>query len=175
MRPGMFSRPSTITMPGMVLSQPEIVTRPSNMWLRATNSIGHHLAADQRALHPLGTHRDAVGDGDCVHLDGRAAGRPDPLHHLLGQLAMVPVARHRPDPGVCDADLGAREILVAEAHRFHHGAGGRPVRTFEENAASLARVEGHQEAPLSWSWTRSDSTAGRGAEPAGSPRRAAPR
>ena len=25
-------------MPGMVLSQPEIVTRPSNMWLRATSS-----------------------------------------------------------------------------------------------------------------------------------------
>src|SRR6266446_4435889 len=38
MRPGMFSRPRTMVMAGMVLSQPEIVTRPSNMWLRATSS-----------------------------------------------------------------------------------------------------------------------------------------
>src|SRR6266545_4052574 len=38
MSPGMFSRPSTMVIAGMVLSQPEIVTRPSNMWLRATSS-----------------------------------------------------------------------------------------------------------------------------------------
>ena len=34
----MFIRPSTIVMAGMVLSQPEMVTMPSNMWLRATSS-----------------------------------------------------------------------------------------------------------------------------------------
>ena len=34
----MFTRPSTMVMAGMVLSQPEMVTRPSNMWLRATSS-----------------------------------------------------------------------------------------------------------------------------------------
>src|SRR5712691_7038893 len=38
MRPGMFSRPRTMVMAGMVLSQPEMVTMPSNMWLRATSS-----------------------------------------------------------------------------------------------------------------------------------------
>src|SRR5712692_1360318 len=38
MRPGMFIRPSTMVMAGMVLSQPEMVTMPSNMWLRATSS-----------------------------------------------------------------------------------------------------------------------------------------
>ena len=34
----MSSRPSTMVMAGIVLSQPEIVTMPSNMWLRATSS-----------------------------------------------------------------------------------------------------------------------------------------
>ena len=34
----MSSRPSTIAMAGIVLSQPEMVTMPSNMWLRATSS-----------------------------------------------------------------------------------------------------------------------------------------
>ena len=34
----MFMRPSTMVMAGMVLSQPEMVTMPSNMWLRATSS-----------------------------------------------------------------------------------------------------------------------------------------
>ena len=34
----MSSRPSTMVMAGMVLSQPEMVTMPSNMWLRATSS-----------------------------------------------------------------------------------------------------------------------------------------
>src|SRR5690349_4838395 len=38
MRAGMSSRPSTMVMAGMVLSQPEMVTIPSNMWLRATSS-----------------------------------------------------------------------------------------------------------------------------------------
>ena len=34
----MSRRPSTIVIAGMVLSQPEMVTMPSNMWLRATSS-----------------------------------------------------------------------------------------------------------------------------------------
>src|SRR3970040_671079 len=34
----MSSRPSTMVIAGMVLSQPEMVTMPSNMWLRATSS-----------------------------------------------------------------------------------------------------------------------------------------
>jgi len=34
----MSSRPSTMVIAGIVLSQPEIVTMPSNMWLRATSS-----------------------------------------------------------------------------------------------------------------------------------------
>ena len=39
--------------------------------------VGDHLAADQRGLHPLGAHRDAVGDRDRVELHRRAAGLAD--------------------------------------------------------------------------------------------------
>ena len=35
---GMSSRPITMPMAGIVLSQPEMVTMPSNMWPRATSS-----------------------------------------------------------------------------------------------------------------------------------------
>src|SRR6266542_8324 len=38
MSPGMSTRPRTMTMAGIVLSHPEMVTSPSNMWLRATSS-----------------------------------------------------------------------------------------------------------------------------------------
>ena len=38
MSPGTLTRPSTMAMAGMVLSHPEMVTRPSNMWLLATSS-----------------------------------------------------------------------------------------------------------------------------------------
>ena len=38
MRLGRFRRPTTIAIAGMVLSQPEMVTMPSNMWPRATSS-----------------------------------------------------------------------------------------------------------------------------------------
>jgi len=36
------------------------------------------------------------------------------------------------------ADLGAPQILVAEADRLHHGAGGGAIGAFEEDAAVLA-------------------------------------
>src|SRR5882672_1443135 len=38
MRLGMSRRPRTMVIAGMVLSHPEMVTMPSNMWLRATSS-----------------------------------------------------------------------------------------------------------------------------------------
>jgi len=37
--PGIFNRPSTIAIAGIVLSHPEMVTMPSNMWPRATSSM----------------------------------------------------------------------------------------------------------------------------------------
>ena len=80
---------------------------------------------------------------------GRAAGGADALHHLLGELPVVPVARHGPDPAVGDADLRTREVLVGEADGLHHGAGGGAVGAFEEDAALAAGVDGHRGTPLS--------------------------
>ena len=40
--------------------------------------IGDHLTADQRGLHAFRPHGNAVGDGDRVVLDRRAAGSPMP-------------------------------------------------------------------------------------------------
>ncbi len=39
MRPGTSSRARAITQPGIVLSQPDKATTPSNRWPRATSSI----------------------------------------------------------------------------------------------------------------------------------------
>ena len=39
MTPGMSSRASAITVPGIVLSQPDRATTPSKRWPRATSSI----------------------------------------------------------------------------------------------------------------------------------------
>src|SRR3972149_196147 len=107
MTPGTLSRASAMTVPAIVLWQPE---------------LAH--TAPQRALPPLRSHRDAVGDRDGVELDRRAAGRPDPLLDLLGQLLVVPVTRRHLDPAVRDADQRAGEVLVREADRLEVGAGG---------------------------------------------------
>ena len=131
--------------------------------------IGDHLAADEGTLHPLGAHGDAVGDGDGVDLDGRASGGADPLHHLFGELPVVPVARHGADPGMGDPDLRLREVPVGEAHGLHHGAGGGAVGALEEDAALVARIVGHFGTPLANERGAGDSTGGRGAEPANSP------
>ncbi len=41
------------------------------------DGVGNHLARDQRGLHALGAHGDAVADGDGVELHGSAAGLAD--------------------------------------------------------------------------------------------------
>ena len=102
--------------------------------------VGDHLARDQRGAHAGRAHRDAVGDRDRVELDRRAAGRADPVLHVLGEHALVQVARHRLDPGRRDADERLREILVGEADALQHRARGRAVDAVgEERAAALGR------------------------------------
>jgi hypothetical protein len=43
------------------------------------DGVGDDLAGDERVLHALGAHADAVGDGDGVEDDGLAAGGVDAL------------------------------------------------------------------------------------------------
>src|SRR5438270_3280153 len=98
------------------------------------------LARDERRLHALGAHRDAVGDRDRVHLDGRPAGLADPLLHPLGLLPQVEVARHDLDPRVRDADERLLEVVVAVADGAHHGPRPRAVRPVDEHARALPDV-----------------------------------
>ena len=83
----MSSRSSAITQPGIVLSQR--ADRDHRVELVAARGeldrVGDHLAADQGGLHPLGAHRDPVGDRDRVELHRRAARRADALLDLLGE------------------------------------------------------------------------------------------
>ena len=103
--------------------------------------VGDHLARDERGAHSLGSHRDAVRDRDRVELHRRPAGRADARLHVLRQLALVEVARHRLDPGRGDADERPREVVVGEPdplqHRARRGALGA---VGERGAAPLGRV-----------------------------------
>src|SRR4030095_3244101 len=78
-----------------------------------------------------------------LYLDRRAAGGADSFLHLLGHLAVVPVARRDLDPAVRHADQGLLEIVVGEADRLEVGAGGRAVGAVHESPALVSRVESH--------------------------------
>ena len=101
------------------------------------DGVRDNLAADQRSLHPLGAHGDAVAHGDGVELHRRATRGPDALLDLHGQVPQVEVARHRLDPGVGDADDRLGQIFVAEADRFEHRAGRRPVPSVGDGCACV--------------------------------------
>src|SRR6185436_7470539 len=107
------------------------------------DGVRDDLAAHQGGLHALRAHGDAVGDGDAVELDGRAAGGPDPLLHLLGQGAMVPVAGRDLDPAMGHTHERLGQIGVGEADGLEIGARGRAVGTVDEGTALGARVGRH--------------------------------
>ena len=102
--------------------------------------VGDHLAAHERGLHPLGAHRDPVGDRDRVELHRRAAGGAHAVLDPLGEAAQVEVAGHRLGPGVGDADDRALERVVVEADALQVGARGGPVRAVEHDPAAAAEV-----------------------------------
>ena len=85
------------------------------------DGVGDHFAADQRRLHALGAHGDAVADGDGVELHRRAAGCANALLDLGRQIAQFEIARHGLDPGVGDADDGL-QVVVGEADGLEHGS-----------------------------------------------------
>ena len=116
------------------------------MWPRATSSIESAITSrlTERGLHPLGAHRDAVGDRDGVELHRRAAGGADAVLHLLGEAPQVEVAGHRLGPGVRDADDRLGERLVVEADPVQVGARGGPVGALEDGAAPEPPAVGHE-------------------------------
>src|SRR5579875_781044 len=106
--------------------------------------IGDELSADQRAFHPLRPHRDAVADRDRIDLHRGPPGRTHARFDVLGELAMVEVARHRLDPLVEDADDRLFEILVGEADRFVHRASRCAVASVGNDGAAGLDSVGHR-------------------------------
>ena len=141
----MFRRASAITVPGIVLSQPEIVTSASKCVGGGDelDRVGDQLARDERGAHPGGAHRDPVGDRDRVQLHRRAAGGTDALLDLRGEDPVVEVAGHRLDPRVRDADDRLGEILGGVADPVQVGARGGALGALGEGAALVADVEAH--------------------------------
>ncbi len=86
------------------------------------DGIGNHLARDQRGLHALMAHRDAVGDGDGAEFARRAACF---LDALLGRLRLAhqrDVAGRGLVPACGDADKRTMDLLFGEPHRVIVGA-----------------------------------------------------
>ena len=86
------------------------------------DAVGDDLARDQREVHALVAHRDAVGDRDGAELHREAAGFEDPVLDRLGEPVQREVARRDLVPRGRHADLRFGEIVVAHADRTQHAA-----------------------------------------------------
>ena len=102
------------------------------------DGVGDDFAGDERGLHALGAHGDAVGDGDGVELHRRAACVADALLDGLGDVAEMEVAGADLGPGVGDADDGLVQVFFAETDAAQVGAGGGAVGAFGEGNASIS-------------------------------------
>ena len=105
--------------------------------------VGDQLSADEAGLHPFGSHRHAVTDGNGVEFHRRAAGRTDAFLHLHGQVAEMEVARHGLDPGVGHADDRFGEVVVREADGLEHGPCRSAIPAVKQNSAAVSRVKSH--------------------------------
>src|SRR5439155_27224787 len=97
--------------------------------------VGDDLTADERGLHPLASHRDAVGDGDRVELHRVRARGFDASLQWRRQLAQSKVARHGLQPAVRDADERFVDVLSRQADRVNKPAGRGSVPTLTKIAA----------------------------------------
>ena len=102
--------------------------------------VGDHLAGDERVLHPLRAHRDAVGYGDRVEHDRLAAGLIRAGLGLPGQLVDVHVARRHVTPCGGDADDRLFEIRLLEPGRVKHCAARRTIRPIEHDRGMRPHV-----------------------------------
>jgi hypothetical protein len=97
--------------------------------------IGDHFPRDQRGLHPLGPHRDGVGDGDRAELDRHAAGVVDAVDGGPRHVVQVDVTGRDVRRRVGDAHHRRREVVVVEPHRPEHRPVGGAVPTRRHLAA----------------------------------------
>ena len=109
--------------------------------------VGNQLAADQRGLHALRAHRDAVADRDGVDLHRRAARGAHAGHDVLRQLALAEVAGHRADPAVRHHHERALQVLAGEPDGLEVRARRRAVRSIDDRAAAVPGIERHLPPP----------------------------
>ena len=111
----------------------------------AVESLGHHhgldrvgddLPGDEREVHALVAHRDAVGDRDRPELEGIATGRVHAVLHGLRQSLERQVAGRDLVPARGDTDLRLDPVVVAHAHCPEHAAGGRLLETVGDVAGT---------------------------------------
>ena len=88
------------------------------------DGVGDDFAADQGGFHSLGAHGDAVADGDGAELERYAVGGADAFLDALGEAVEVDVAGGDVAGEVGDGDEGFFHILLGDAHRHKHSAGG---------------------------------------------------
>ena len=107
---------------------------------RHFNRIRNDLAADQRGLHALMAHRDAIGDGDGVEPARGAAACDHALAADIGLRVEGGVARGRVVSGADHADEGPVDLLLGHAHRVVIGAVRRALRADRDVAAGELRL-----------------------------------
>ena len=90
--------------------------------------IGDDLAADQRGLHALMAHGDAVGHRDGRELARRAPCRRDAVLHRLGLAVQGNVAGRGLVPRRRDADQGLGDLFLGYAHGVEERPMGRALR-----------------------------------------------
>src|SRR2546422_10370274 len=106
--------------------------------------VGDHLARDERILHSLRAHRDAVAHGD------RAKGlrhRPGGLECCLrapGQPVQPHVAGRDGAVGIGDAHDGLLEVAIPEPHGAEHRAVGSALHSFRDGAAAQVPAHGNK-------------------------------
>ena len=113
---GRLIRPIAIRHPGMFLSHPGMVTRPSYHWPRVTVSMESAMRSRDWSEKdiPLGAHRHAVRHADGVEAHPLHPGRLDAFLHLVGQAEQVHVAVVAFVPDARDPDLRLVQVRLGE-------------------------------------------------------------
>ena len=90
--------------------------------------IGDDLAADQRGLHALMAHGDAVGHRDGGEFPRRAPGRGDAVLHRLGLTVQGDIAGRGLVPRRGHADQRLGDLFLGHAHGVEERPVGRALR-----------------------------------------------
>ena len=102
--------------------------------------VRDHLTRDQRGLHALVAHGEAVRHGDGAEFARGAVGGGDTLLHRLGLAHQRDVAGGGLVPARGDADEGLADLLGGEAHGVIVGPVRCPLRAHADVAAGQFRL-----------------------------------